>query len=528
MSAGPPKLERRYRRLLFAYSPSYRQARGDEIVATLLDVAGPGRHTPSLAEAADLIVGGLRQRLALASIAGFDAGLAVAAPLALTLAAGISAFAWWRVEPVTEFVPVGTPLLGVFRTLGPLAYAAWLLAAAGRVVLRPAASRTLIAAALAVTVALPLLAPLTGVDRPPLWMLMALVFFGLLAFAGGTTPVVTAEERLRVIAGVVAVAVCASAVTLVWPIPGREWSYYYQPTVSRVGVPVTVTVGVVAAIAAVRLIRGRPAASWLWAAVLLGLPSGWLGPFDPTGVRLAADPQVPHLGRLAQVLLASCVAGTAAVWLAQIRTPGAVPGRGPDEHALARTGAAAFGCAAGLAVYLLPLAVRRGHLPATVGLTLAALAAIGLVATGAGGLVATGAGGLVATGARPVRRSGRLALLTLGVAALAYAGAVVVGAYDRGWQFTDLVWNGIFRTAGLVGTIALVPLALCALTAVRVLAGRPSRPRLVPFAVLVLSAGWLGYLILPYGLSWGPALVMPVAGVAVLAARRVMVGVRQD
>src|SRR4029453_15144235 len=98
MSPHPPELERRYRGLLFAYSPAYRAERGEEIVATLLDLAGPGRRTPNLAEAADLIAGGLRQRLGLASIAGFDAGLGVAAPFALTVAVGISAFACWRVE----------------------------------------------------------------------------------------------------------------------------------------------------------------------------------------------------------------------------------------------------------------------------------------------------------------------------------------------------------------------------------------------------------------------------------------------
>ena len=55
-------LARRYRRLLFAYPVAYRTRRADEIVGTLLDLAAPGRRRPTLAEAADLIAGGVRHR----------------------------------------------------------------------------------------------------------------------------------------------------------------------------------------------------------------------------------------------------------------------------------------------------------------------------------------------------------------------------------------------------------------------------------------------------------------------------------
>ncbi len=56
-------LERRYRRLLVAYPAGYRDRRADEIVGTILDAAPPGRRRPSLADAADLVAGGLRQRI---------------------------------------------------------------------------------------------------------------------------------------------------------------------------------------------------------------------------------------------------------------------------------------------------------------------------------------------------------------------------------------------------------------------------------------------------------------------------------
>jgi hypothetical protein len=59
---GDPRA-RRYQRLLFCYPRSYRQARGDELVATLLDAAPPLRTRPSLREAGNLIGHGLRCRL---------------------------------------------------------------------------------------------------------------------------------------------------------------------------------------------------------------------------------------------------------------------------------------------------------------------------------------------------------------------------------------------------------------------------------------------------------------------------------
>jgi hypothetical protein len=55
-------LERRYRWLMLAYPPGYRSLHGDELVATLLDTATPGRTLPPGREAWALIVGGLRAR----------------------------------------------------------------------------------------------------------------------------------------------------------------------------------------------------------------------------------------------------------------------------------------------------------------------------------------------------------------------------------------------------------------------------------------------------------------------------------
>jgi hypothetical protein len=55
-------LERRYRKLLRAYPDSYREQHGEEIIATLLDVARDGQRWPAPREMAGLARGALRAR----------------------------------------------------------------------------------------------------------------------------------------------------------------------------------------------------------------------------------------------------------------------------------------------------------------------------------------------------------------------------------------------------------------------------------------------------------------------------------
>jgi hypothetical protein len=55
------ELERWYRRLLRAYPVGYRRQHGDEILATLMDCAEPGRRRPARAEVVDLARGAVRQ-----------------------------------------------------------------------------------------------------------------------------------------------------------------------------------------------------------------------------------------------------------------------------------------------------------------------------------------------------------------------------------------------------------------------------------------------------------------------------------
>jgi hypothetical protein len=56
------RYERRCRTLLRAYPPRYRTTRGDELLGTLLDLAAPGRATPSVRQSWDIVRGGLTNR----------------------------------------------------------------------------------------------------------------------------------------------------------------------------------------------------------------------------------------------------------------------------------------------------------------------------------------------------------------------------------------------------------------------------------------------------------------------------------
>ncbi|MFJ6151013.1 hypothetical protein [Micromonospora profundi] len=63
MSRTRGRLARRYRRLLLGYPRQFRRARGEEIVATFLDLAPPGRTRPTIRETANLFRHGMRCRL---------------------------------------------------------------------------------------------------------------------------------------------------------------------------------------------------------------------------------------------------------------------------------------------------------------------------------------------------------------------------------------------------------------------------------------------------------------------------------
>ncbi|MEU9510974.1 hypothetical protein AB0D32_32385 [Micromonospora sp. NPDC048170] len=172
-------LERRYHRLLRAYPAEYRRARGAEIVGTYLDLAGPGRRWPSPADAADLLRGGLRQRLRAAGAADLIPGVRLAAVLAFLTATALAAV-WSTLEmhpPPAKWVPGAGP----FVSLGIGVWAAWLLAAVVHAAGPGRWTRRAVAFALLLTVAVVPVAALSGLPRPPLSVLLPQLGLGLVA-----------------------------------------------------------------------------------------------------------------------------------------------------------------------------------------------------------------------------------------------------------------------------------------------------------------------------------------------------------
>jgi hypothetical protein len=335
--------------------------------------------------------------------------------------------------------------------------------------------------------------------------------FGVLALAGTSGSVgapvrPSGEERLAVVLGAVAVALGAHAVMVAWPPTGSGFGYYYQPTIARVGAVAALAVGAVAAVAVLRHLRGRASRDWFWAAALLGLPAGWLGPFDSAGLRVAADGSVPHFGRLAQILLASCVAAAAIGWLVgQHRSARGRPAEPAAE--LATAGALALGGGTGLALFLTLAGlgvVGFDGTPVRAGVPGHVLAAVAVL------LIA----GVIALAAAVRVAWTRRAAATAGVTALV---AWFVAAYDNGWTVTG--WTDYPHTASLVATLAFLPLGLCAVIAARVGRRREAaRGVRVAAATLVgLGTGWVGYASIPHVLSWGPVLLVLIACGAVVA-----------
>jgi hypothetical protein len=115
MSEPGGALERRYRRLLVWYPAEHRRVHGEEMIGVLLACAGSDKSRPGFADTVDLVIGGLRIRLAPPRDDGFDAGwrdtlavasVAIPAMLAIVYAAIFSWAAYNRIS-IAASVPAG-------------------------------------------------------------------------------------------------------------------------------------------------------------------------------------------------------------------------------------------------------------------------------------------------------------------------------------------------------------------------------------------------------------------------------------
>jgi hypothetical protein len=107
------ELERWYRWLLWAYPAGYRRAHGEEILATLMDSAKPGRRRPARADVADLARGAVRQWFRLP--VGLSAAVAAVLAAVVLGAVGAGAGSWlaWQ----TNELPSDTETLQTTETV---------------------------------------------------------------------------------------------------------------------------------------------------------------------------------------------------------------------------------------------------------------------------------------------------------------------------------------------------------------------------------------------------------------------------
>jgi hypothetical protein len=318
------ELERRYTRLVrWCYPAGYRRRRGTEIVDTYLALAAPDRRRPSVADVIDLALGGLRERQRAIGATGIGPGIGLAGTLALLATTALAA-GWTPLEAgplVAAFGP------DPFFSLGVAVWAAWLLAAVVHAAAPGRWTRLAIGAALAVTVAVVPLAAVTGLFRPPLFVLVPQAALGLVALgAPGRPPV-----WLRLLPLAVAAAALPAAANFRYSSgPFYESGplyYYYDPVsgqaLSIAGVTLLLVMLLLGGGLALRNdVRGA------WATLVLLGPIGtlWLHPLaGELAVRRYGGGPTPTWSTLvtAAIIVAAIVAAVVAPALALlVRTAG--------------------------------------------------------------------------------------------------------------------------------------------------------------------------------------------------------------
>ncbi|HWE65980.1 MAG TPA: hypothetical protein VG298_04990 [Acidimicrobiales bacterium] len=174
-------LEAHYKRLLQLYPAAYRQQRGDEILATLVESADPERERPTFGDTVDLVGHALRLRLAIGEQQPIGRLFVVVGPSQLVMASLMSMiaiyFGEWR--PFAAWPWVSPGHMGPFFTAGPIVYFAWILAGLSLLIDRPRFTRALVGLSMALTAVLVPFGHLFSLGRPSMFFLLFLVALGL-------------------------------------------------------------------------------------------------------------------------------------------------------------------------------------------------------------------------------------------------------------------------------------------------------------------------------------------------------------
>lgn len=252
-------------------------------MSTLLDSAPANRTWPPLADAVDLLVCGMRERLALNRLRALDRGLRLAALIALPLAAGLSVFCWLVVEPITDSAGEDLPFtpFGSFYTCGPAAYATWVLAALVWLA-TPRWGRAAVGLGVITTLALVAIDAVTEYQRPPAYLIALLTGLGIVACAGLRSPA-SLPERLVAPVGTGALIGVLLLLTVLMERLGGWSGFFYRWTAGELmSAGCLATLAVMFLIGSVQMVR-RLEASWLWATLILAVPVGWVAAYTQGG-----------------------------------------------------------------------------------------------------------------------------------------------------------------------------------------------------------------------------------------------------
>jgi hypothetical protein len=316
-----------YYLLLFAYPRRYRRERGRELVDMYRELSGD-RRRPTVAEAADLIVGGVRERVRAAGLGGLPRAVPAASVFTLAALAGLSVYDLL----VFELRPTGTESFGPFASVYVCAYLGWLVTAVTAAVLPGRLART----AAAVTLALLAGAiALRFVDSPwhtlNLYMGLPLAVLGVLTLALPAATSWTARlAPLAVAAGTALAVVVRPPLEASGPsLNGTLW----EPGIGTYGMCCNYLVpssyplhlaavalliaGVAGALAQAR--RGSSRGAWtllVLATPIAALATMWLSDVDPfrsIAYRFTGWNEIT-----------ACIAGILAILLAAVGLPAAV------------------------------------------------------------------------------------------------------------------------------------------------------------------------------------------------------------
>jgi hypothetical protein len=301
-------IERRYRSLLRMYPAAYRARRGDELVDTYLATVGPDRRWPGAMDTVDLFTGALRERIRAANARGLEAGVPVAATLALATGAFLATVwllwvetRWDPRHPGSAAAPVG-PLYSV----AAFAWLGWIAAAVAHAVRPGRAARLFVAAALVETVAIWPVCAYLGTTPPPTLVVASQLVLAFVALALPARP--PAATRLAPVLTVVVVAVATVVLNPSRAINGYRW--YLDDLLPGTGVAVVLAGLVVAAAYGLRRDdRGG------WAALIMLTPACalLLGPVARMITRSGAGWSALVVCAVALTGLAAAVVPTAVV-----------------------------------------------------------------------------------------------------------------------------------------------------------------------------------------------------------------------